>query len=92
MTLVPTDEGKDILKKYEELWSKFRYRIRSTSNCLHDSKLNYSENYDETYTKIKSNSDIDLLLKKTLEFLNMMIVPRLILHEGDKCYPQVLLD
>ena len=38
----PTDESKDILRKYEELWRKIRELIRSTSNnsdnC--DEKLN----------------------------------------------------
>ena len=35
LTLVPTDESKDTLKKYEELWSKIRdmknYRAKSES-------------------------------------------------------------
>ena len=28
LTLVPTNESKEIIKKYEELWSKIRYLIR----------------------------------------------------------------
>ena len=32
LTLVPTDESKDTLKKYEELWSKIRDHIRTTTN------------------------------------------------------------
>ena len=56
LTLVPNDENKDILKKYEELWTKIRDLIRSITNN--------SDNYDEKYMKIKFNSDDDLLLKK----------------------------
>ena len=63
MILVPTDESKDTLKKYKEMWSKVRDLIRSITNN--------SEDYDEKYMKIKSNSDDDLRLKKTLELHKM---------------------
>ena len=66
MILVPTDESKDTLKKYKEMWSKVRDLIRSITNN--------SEDYDEKYMKIKSNSDDDLRLKKTLE-LHKMAMP-----------------
>ena len=52
MTLVPTNESQEIMKKYEELWNKIRDIIRSKSNN--------SDNYDEKYMKIKLNSDDDL--------------------------------
>ena len=38
--------------------------------------------------KIKSNSDDDLSLKKTLEIYNTVIVNRPAFHEGNKYYPQ----
>ena len=44
MTLASTDESKNTLKKYEELWDKIRDLIRSTSNNW--------DNYDE---KINGN-------------------------------------
>ena len=56
LTLVPNDENKGILKKYEKLWTKIRDLIRSITNN--------SDNYDEKCMKIKFNSDDDLLLKK----------------------------
>ena len=62
LTLVPTDKSKDTLKKYEELWTKIRYLIRSTSND--------SDNYDKDYMKTKFNSEI----KKILELYNVVIV------------------
>ena len=49
MTLVPTNESKEIMNKYGELWSKIRVLIRSLTNN--------SDDYDEKYMKIKFNSD-----------------------------------
>ena len=49
LTTVPTNESKEKLKKYEELWSKVRDLIRSITE--------YSDDYDEKYMKIKFNSD-----------------------------------
>ena len=42
--------------------------------------------------KIKFNSDDDLPARKTLELHNIIIVVRYLFHEGNKYYPQVLLD
>ena len=42
--LVPIDESKGTLKKYEELWNKIRDLIRSIANSL--------DYYDEKYLKI----------------------------------------
>ena len=54
MTLIPTDESKDTLKKYEELWTKIRDITRS--------KTNNSDNYDDKYMKIKLFLDDNLPL------------------------------
>ena len=55
--LIHTNESKDILKKFEKLWSKIGDHIRSTVQIK-------SDNYNKNYMKIKSNSDRDLPLKK----------------------------
>ena len=81
MSQVPTDESKDAMKKYEELWSKIRNLIRSITND--------SYNYDYTYRKAKFHSDDDLPLTKTLNSHNMIIVVRSVFHEGNKYNPQV---
>ena len=57
LTLVPTAERKDMLKKYEELWSKIRDLIRSI--------INNSDNSDEKYKKTKFNLDDNLPSKNT---------------------------
>ena len=84
MALVPTDENKDTLKKYEELWNKISDLIRAITNNSND--------YDEKCMKINFNSDDNLLLKKTLELCNMIIVIRIVFHEEGKYYPQGFLD
>ena len=38
--------------------------------------------------KIKVHSDVDLLLQKTLELCNKIIVARAVFHEGNKFYTQ----
>ena len=84
LTLGPTDESKEILRKYDKMWSKIKDLIRLiTTN---------SDDYDLKYMKIKFDSNDDLALKKTLELPNMTIVVRSVLHEVNKYYPQVFLN
>ena len=68
LMLVPTNESKEKIKKYEELWSKTRDLIRSVTKNADD--------YDEKYMKIKFNSDDELPLNKTVEIPGMTIVVR----------------
>ena len=56
LTLVPTNESNEKIKRYEELWSKIRDLIRSVTEN--------SDDYDEKYIKIKFNSDDELFLKQ----------------------------
>ena len=84
LTLVPTNESKEKIKKYEELWSKIRDLIRSMTKN--------SDDYDEKYMKIKFNLDDELPLNKTIEIPTMTIVVRAVFHENNKYYPQVFLD
>ena len=84
LTLVPTNESEQKIKKYEKLRSKIRDLIRwMTKN---------SDDYDQNYTKIKFNSDDELPLNKTVEIPTMTIVVRSIFLENNKYYPYVLLD
>ena len=68
MTLVPTNESKEKINKYKEFWSKIRHLIGSIPKN--------SDDYDEKYIKINSNSDDKLLLNKTVEIPSMIIVVR----------------
>ena len=82
LTLVPTDESKEKIKKYEELWSKIRDLIRSITKT--------SDDYDGEYMKIKFNSDDELPLNESIEILSMTIVVRAIFLENNQYYPQML--
>ena len=52
LTLVPTNESKEIMKNYEEMWSQIRDLIRLITNGADD--------YDEKYMKINFNQGGDL--------------------------------
>ena len=62
LTLVPTNESMEKIKKYEELWIKIRDLIRSITKN--------SDDYDEKYIKIKFNLDDELPLNKMIEILS----------------------
>ena len=78
LTLVPTNESNELIRKYEELWSKIRDLIRSITKT--------SDDYDEKYMKIK------IPLNKTIEIPSMIIVVRAAFHENNQYYPQTFLD
>ena len=84
MTLISTDECKDTLEKYEEIWRKIRDFIISTNNN--------SDGSNEKYVTIKLNSDDDLPLKKALKLNNIRIAVRSIFNDSKKYYLQVFLD
>ena len=84
MTIFPANESKEIIKKYENFWSKIRDLIRSISKN--------SDDYVQKYMKIKFDSDEDLSLNKKMEIHNAIIVVRTVFHENNKSYPQVFLD
>ena len=85
-SLVPTNESKEKIKKYEELWIKIRDLIRSITKNSDD------YDYDGKYIKIKFDSDDQLPLNKTVEIPIMAIVVRAIFLENNKYYLQVFLD
>ena len=75
---------KNKIKKYEELWIKIKDLIRSVTKI--------SDDYGETYLKIKFDSDGKEPLNKTIEIPDMIIVVTAIFYENSKYYPQVFLD
>ena len=84
LTLVPTNESKEKIKKYEELWGKTRDLIKSVTKK--------SDDYDEKYMKIQFDSDNELPLNKTVKTLIITIVVRAVFHENNKYYPHFFLD
>ena len=66
LKVVPTNESKEKIKNYEELWIKIRDLIRSITKNLDD--------YDEKYMKINFNLDGELPLNKMIEITTRAIV------------------
>ena len=80
-----TDENKELLKKYNDVFNGIRNKIQKISGDECD--------YEKDYMKIKFNSnDDDLPLNKQLKFHNMIITIRSVFEEDGKLYPQVFLD
>ena len=84
LTFDSTDENKELLKKYNDVWNVIKNKIEEVSSgeC----------NYEKDYLKIKFNSHDDLPLNKPLKFYNMTIIIRFVFEEDGKLYPQVFLD
>ena len=81
MELHSTDENKELLKKYNDVFNGIRNKIKKISGDECD--------YEKDYMKIKFNSDDDLPLNKQLKFHNMAITIRSVFEEDGKLYPQV---
>ena len=79
-----SDENKELLKKYNDVWNGIKNKIEEVSSGKCD--------YEKDYMKIKFNSDDDLPLNKPLKFHNMIIIIRSVFEEDGKLYPQVFLD
>ena len=79
-----TDENKELLKKYNDVWNGIKNKIKEVSDSECD--------YEKDYMKIKFNSDDDLPLNKPLKFHLMTITIRSVFEEDGKLYPQLFLD
>ena len=79
-----TDENKELLKKYNDVFNGIRNKIKKISGDECD--------YEKDYMKIKFNSDDDLPLNKPLKFHLMTIAIRSVFEEDGKLYPQVFLN
>ena len=73
-----TDEYKELLKKYNDVFNEIRDKIKKASSDECDSK--------KDYMKIKYNSDDNLPLNKPLKFHNMTITVRSDFKEDGKLY------
>ena len=78
-----TDENKELMKKYNNVFNGIRDKIKEISS--------YECDYEKDYMKIKFNSDDNLPLNKPLKFDNMIITIRSVVKDG-KLYPQLYLQ
>ena len=79
-----TDENKELLKKYNDVFNGIRDKIKEKSSGECD--------YEKDYIKIKFNSDDNLQLNKPLKFHNMTITVRSVFEDDGKLYPQIYLN
>ena len=79
-----TDENKELLKKYNDVWNGIKNKIKEVSSA--------ECNYEKDYMKIKFNSGDNLPLNKALKFHNTTITIRSVFEEDGKLYSQVFLD
>ena len=79
-----TDENKELLKKYNNVFNGFKGKMKEISNNECD--------YEKDYMKIKFTSDDNLPLNKPLKFRHMTITIRAVFEEDGKFYLQVFLD
>ena len=78
-----TDENKELLKKYNDVWNGIKNKIEEVSSGECD--------YEKDYMKIKFNSDDDLPLNKPLKLHLMTIIIRSVFEDG-KLYLEVFLE
>ena len=78
-----TDENKELLRKYNNVFNAIRNEIKKISGDECD--------YEKDYMKIKFNSDDDLPFSKQLKFHKMIITIRSVFEEDGTLYPQVFL-
>ena len=79
-----TDENKELLKKYSEVWNGIKNKIKEVNDGGCD--------YEKDYMKNKFNFDDNLPLNKLLKCYNMTIFIRSVFEKGGKLYPQLFLD
>ena len=80
-----TDENKEVLKKYRELW----YGIKNEIETINGGKKG---EYNKDFMKIKFNTDDNLPLNKPLKLYLLTIIVRSIFEGDGKFYPQLYLD
>ena len=79
-----TDKNKELLEKYDDVFSGIMSKIKK----IDDDWLEYSKDY----MKIRFSSDDNLPLNKPLKFYNMTVTIRCVFEEDNKLYPQVFLN
>ena len=80
-----TDENKEVLKKYTELWDGIKNEIETINGGK-------KGEYGKDFMKIKFNTDDNLPLNKPLKLHLLTIIVRCIFEEDGKFYQQLYLD
>ena len=84
--LIINSENGDIMQKYQELFDGLKETIKKINDN------NQPIKYDDSYMKIKFNTDDNIPLNKIIYFPTITIIIRPVTKKGDKYYPQLFLD
>ena len=79
-----TDENKEVLRKYTELWDGIKNEIETINGGK-------KGEYGKDFMKIKFNTDDNLPLNKPLKLHLLTIIVRCIFEEDGKFYLQLYL-
>ena len=79
-----TDENKEVLNKYRELWDGIKNEIETINGGK-------KGEYGKDFMKIKFITDDNFPLNKPLKLHLLTIIGRCILEEDGKFYPQLYL-
>ena len=85
LVFVSTDENKEVLKKYRELWDGIKNEIETITGGK-------KGKYGKEFMKTKFDTDDNLPLNKPLKLRLLAITLTCIFEEDDKFYPQLYLD
>ena len=80
-----TDENKEVLEKYTELWDGIKNEIETINGGKKDK-------YGTDFMKVKFDIDNNLPLNKPSKLRMLTIIVRSFFEEDDKFYPQLCLD
>ena len=75
-----------VIKKYQEVFDGIKEIIKKINGYSQPIK------YDDTYMKIKFNTDDNIPLNKIIYFPMITIIIRSITQKDGKYYPQLFLD
>ena len=84
--LIINSKNGYIMQKYQEVF----YGIKKIIKKIYD--YNQPVKYDDSYMKIKFNTDDNILLNKIIYFPTITIIIRSVTQKDDKYYPQIFLD
>ena len=84
--LIISSENGDIMQKYQKAFDGIKESIKKING------YSYPIKYDDTYTKIKFNTNDNIILNKIIYFPTITTIIRSVTQKDGKYYPQILLD
>ena len=83
--IIISSENGDIMQKYQEVFDG-----KEINKKIND--YSYPIKFDDTYMKLKFNTDDNITLNKIIYFPTITIIIRSVTKQDDKYCPQLFLD